>query len=286
MYVSLSLSLSLSRLTEIVDIGANPIDGDPPYKPMLEAGLCRVTGFEPQPQALEILRKRKGKHETYLPYALGDGKEHTLHCCEASGMTSMLEPDLSTHDVFESFKLWGKEKSRVRIPTRRLDDVSEIVAMDMLKIDVQGYEREVFANGLEKLAQCVVVHTEVSFVPLYRDMPTIGDVDSFLRRCGFIPHTFQDIKKWIIAPCVIGGNPRKPLNQLLEADMVYVRDFRHPEAMTDGQLKHLALISHCVYGSYDLTIRCLSLLEKRGVNGLVARYLQSLHEAGASGKRA
>ena len=123
--------------------------------------------------------------------------------------------------------------------------------MDMLKIDVQGYEREVFANGLEKLAQCVVVHTEVSFVPLYRDMPTIGDVDSFLRRCGFIPHTFQDIKKWIIAPCVIGGNPRKPLNQLLEADMVYVRDFRHPEAMTDGQLKHLALISHCVYGSYD-----------------------------------
>ena len=86
-----------------MDIGANPIDGDPPYKPMLEAGLCRVTGFEPQPQALEILRKRKGKHETYLPYALGDGKEHTLHCCEASGMTSMLEPDLSTHDVFESF---------------------------------------------------------------------------------------------------------------------------------------------------------------------------------------
>ena len=26
------------RLTEVVDIGANPIDGDPPYKPMLDAG--------------------------------------------------------------------------------------------------------------------------------------------------------------------------------------------------------------------------------------------------------
>ena len=268
-----------------MDVGANPIDGEPPYKLMLKAGLCRVTGFEPQPQALETLRKRKGKHETYLSYALGDGKEHTLHCCEASGMTSMLEPDLSTHDVFEPFKRWGKEKSCVCIPTRRLDDVSEIAAMDMLKIDVQGYEREVFANGLEKLAQCVVVHTEVSFVPLYRDMPTIGDVDSFLRRCGFIPHTFHGIKKWIIAPCVIGGDPRTPLNQLLEADMVYVRDFRHPETMTDEQLKHLALISHCVYGSYDLTIRCLSFLEKRGMDDLVAHYLQSLRETGASGKR-
>ncbi len=36
--------LNAERLTEVVDIGANPIDGDPPYKPMLQAGLCRVTG--------------------------------------------------------------------------------------------------------------------------------------------------------------------------------------------------------------------------------------------------
>lgn len=36
--------LQPQRLTEVVDIGANPIDGDPPYKPMLAAGLCKVTG--------------------------------------------------------------------------------------------------------------------------------------------------------------------------------------------------------------------------------------------------
>ena len=41
--------LKPQRITEIVDIGANPIDGDPPYKPMLRAGeICKVTGFEPQ----------------------------------------------------------------------------------------------------------------------------------------------------------------------------------------------------------------------------------------------
>ena len=33
---------------DVVDIGANPIDGDPPYRLLLDAGLCRVTGFEPQ----------------------------------------------------------------------------------------------------------------------------------------------------------------------------------------------------------------------------------------------
>ena len=44
----LSELLAPARLTEVVDVGANPIDGDPPYLGMLRAGLCRVTGFEPQ----------------------------------------------------------------------------------------------------------------------------------------------------------------------------------------------------------------------------------------------
>lgn len=68
--------LQPSRLTEVVDIGANPIDGAPPYKPMLDAGLCRVTGFEPQESALGKLLRSKGANERYLPYAVGDGEVH------------------------------------------------------------------------------------------------------------------------------------------------------------------------------------------------------------------
>src|SRR5262249_34612530 len=66
------------RLTAVVDIGASPIDGEPPYKPMLDAGLCTLTGFEPQPEALAELNRRKGANETYLPYAVGDGRAHVL----------------------------------------------------------------------------------------------------------------------------------------------------------------------------------------------------------------
>jgi len=52
--------LEPDRLTAVVDIGANPIDGDPPYHEMLRKGLCTVTGFEPQPDALASLLQRKG----------------------------------------------------------------------------------------------------------------------------------------------------------------------------------------------------------------------------------
>jgi hypothetical protein len=51
--ITLTQLLCPARLTEVVDIGANPIDGDPPYRTMLHQGLCRVTGFEPQPEALQ-----------------------------------------------------------------------------------------------------------------------------------------------------------------------------------------------------------------------------------------
>ena len=46
--------LSPQRLTAVVDVGANPIDGETPYKSLLERRLCTVVGFEPQPTGLAL----------------------------------------------------------------------------------------------------------------------------------------------------------------------------------------------------------------------------------------
>ncbi len=263
MTTTLADFLSPRRLTEVVDVGANPIDGEPPYMPMLSAGLCRVTGFEPQEQALLELQQRKGPNEHYLPYAVGDGGTHTLKICVASGMTSLFEPDPMTLGLFDVLRPLGEVTSRIPLETRKLDDISEIQHLDFLKIDIQGGELAVFKGGAVKLSQAVVVQTEISFVTLYKSQPSLGDVDLEMRRQGFIPHCFAAVKQWSIAPYVVSGNPRRPLNQLLEADIVYVRDFVRPELMSDEQLKHLALIVHHCYGSFDLALRCVMLLEQR-----------------------
>lgn len=64
----------------------------------------------------------------------------------------------------------------------------------------------------------------------------------------------------------------------MEADIVYVRDFGHPESMTDEQLKQLALVAHHVYGSTDLAYHCLSVLVTRNAAAPDApnRYLAML----------
>ena len=253
------------RITEVVDIGANPIDGDPPYTRMLAAGLCRVTGFEPQDQALAALQQKKGPNERYLPYAVGDGKTHTLNICRALGTTSLLEPDPSTLDLFGELKALAEVMHQVPLATRKLDDISEIQYMDFLKIDIQGGELAVFQGGTSRLSQAVAIQTEVSFIPLYKNQPGLY-------------HRFGIVPPGIHSPLFCGGKEMAhlplrrrrrpaPAPQSITGSRYRLRgDFSCPESMTDEQLKHLALIAHHCYGSIDLALRCLIVLLQRKVS--------------------
>jgi FkbM family methyltransferase len=273
--------LAPARPTAIVDVGANPIDGDPPYHAMLAAGLCEVTGFEPQPDPLARLEKAKGPRERYLPYALGDGSARTLNVCELPGMTSLLVPDPARLALFNLFPIWGTVKQQIPVTTRKLDDIAQIAHLDFLKMDVQGAEREVLAHGRAKLADAVVIQTEVSFVPLYRGQPVFGEIDLALRELGFLPHCVTGTNIWPIAPMVVGDTPNRGIRQLLETDMVYVRDFSRPGNMSAEQWKHLALVAHHCYGSYDLVLKAIiTLIEMGAVAGDAnKRYLASLRKS-------
>ncbi len=270
--------LAPARPTAIVDVGANPIDGDPPYKAMLAAGLCAVTGFEPQAGALARLEQSAGPRERYLPYALGDGTSRILHVCELEGMTSLLVPDPARLALFNLFPIWGNVKARIPVSTKCLDDVAEIAHLDFLKMDVQGGELDILRHGRARLAEAVMVQTEVSFVPLYEGQPVFGEIDLALRELGFLPHCVTGTKIWPIAPMVVGGQSNRGIRQLLETDMVYVRDFARPANMRAEQWKHLALLAHHCWGSYDLALRAIDTLIQLGAapHDAGKRYLSSL----------
>ncbi len=258
----------------IADIGAAFLGETPPYQPLLDQGLARLFAFEPDARQAEPLRQKLGDGGTVIEAAVGDGREHTLHVCD-HGWTSLLEPDPAALAFFNTFRQLCRVKSTQTIKTRRLDEIAELPPVDLLKMDVQGAELMVLQNGRTKLAGCVAAQLEVSFVTLYRDQPVFGAIDLEMRAQGFIPHRFMDIKRWGIAPAIIGNDPRVAGNQLLEADIVYVRDPVHAGAMTDDQLKKLAAIAHLVTRSPDLAARALVELEKRGVISDATPYFTS-----------
>jgi FkbM family methyltransferase len=265
----------------IVDIGAAFLGENPPYQPLLDRGLATLTAFEPSESEREKLQVHLGSTATVLPYAVGDGRRHTLHVStNAPGMTSLLERDPDTQAFFNNFALWGEVERTMPVDTVRLDDCGEVKDIDYLKMDAQGSELMILQGGQGKLSHCVVVQTEVSFITLYKLQPTFGEIDCYLRKHGFAPHCFAELKLWSIAPTVKDGNFRVPFNQLLEADAVYMRNTIH-QRIEVLSLKKLAVIAHYCYASHDLAARCILDLCARGAVSANAqqRYYDSLRSS-------
>ncbi|MBX9702046.1 MAG: FkbM family methyltransferase, partial [Acetobacteraceae bacterium] len=221
---------------KIADIGANPIDGDPPYAALLRAGAAEVVGFEPNRAALAVLEARRGPHECYLPHAIGDGAPHVLHICQAPGMTSLLEPDPAVLGLFHGFPDWGRVLATEAIETRRLDDVPEAAGADMIKLDIQGAELMVLRHATARLAEAVVVQAEVEFLPLYRGQPLFSEVEIFLRGQGFRLHRFLPLVSRALRPVLVNNDPYAGLSQLVWTDAVFLRDPARPDLFTDRQL--------------------------------------------------
>jgi hypothetical protein len=149
------------------------------------------------------------------------------------------------------------------VQTRRLDDVAAVPNLDLVKMDIQGAELTVLKNGVDKVANCLAVQLEVSWIALYEDQPTFGEVDTWMREQGFAPHALPDVKRWAIAPTVFDGNIRVCGNQLLEADVVYVCDPMRLNLLTEAMPKKLAVIAHYCFHSFDLCVLVLLELARR-----------------------
>jgi FkbM family methyltransferase len=260
---------------KIVDIGANPIDGAPPYHQMLRRGRAEVVGFEPNRDALAELNRKKGPRETYLPHAVGDGKRHKLRVCVAPGMTSLLEPDPKVLDLFHGFPMWGSVLATEEVGTVRLDDVKEAVGAHYLKLDIQGAELMVLRHATGRLADALVVHSEVGFLPLYKDQPLFSDIELFLRRRGFALHRFVQEVSRVLQPMVIDNNAYRGLSQLVWSDAVFVRDLTKLAALPPPDLLRFAAIMHDCYGSWDAALKALAEHDRQAGTAFAARYIEA-----------
>ena len=272
-----ALTMTKSRV-KVVDIGANPIDGTPPYACLLQAGNAEIVGFEPNLQALATLNEKKGPNETYLPYAIGDGGQHTLHICQAPGMTSLLRPNPDVLDLFHGFPVWGQVVATEEVNTVRLDDIAETEGVELIKIDIQGGELTALRNAQQRLRDVLVIQTEVEFLPMYVNQPLFGDVDSFLREQGFMFHRFFPQNSRVVRPLLVDNNIYAGMSQLLWADAIFVRDFTRLDELTDSQLLCMATILHDCYQSIDLVLHLLARHDGRTGLKLGAAYLAGLQQ--------
>lgn len=256
--------LTLPRRTRILDVGANPLD-EAPYAALLKAGGCDVVGFEPQAEAFAKLEAAKGPNETYLPFAVGDGGEKTLHIYRRSGFTSMYRPDTAATAALGADG-WSKVARKEVMQTVAIDHDDRVGPFDLMKIDIQGGEVDVFRGAVKALAQATSVIVELRYFPIYRGEPMAGGVDDELRRQGFILHKFLFTKSRMIANSQAAHlRERRVQDQAIDGDAVYLRRLERLPACDDNQLKHLCILAAAVFHSHSLVLHVLDLLVARGV---------------------
>lgn len=255
--------LNPARLTRVVDVGANPFN-DPPYLDLMRVGGCEVVGFEPQVDALEKLNQTKGPNETYLPHAVGDGTTRTLKIYKSAGFTSLYGPDKPAMS-FLGKPGWARVAEEIPLTTVTLDDCPDLDGFDLLKIDIQGGEVDVFRGAKRQLANAMAVITEARFYPLYEGEPMLGGLDCELRDQGFYLHKFIFTESRALAsPQMARLRFRRMRDQLVDGDAVYLRDMRDMNAVSDEQLKHLCVSAAAVFESHSLVLFCLDHLVTRG----------------------
>jgi hypothetical protein len=138
---------------------------------------------------------------------------------------------------------------------------------------VQGAERLVFDGAPQRLDECLVVWTEVEFVPLYRDQPLFGDIDARLRRHGLQFLCFAGLAHRALASWPKAG-ARAPLRpQQLWSDAIYVPQPDRLATLSADAAARLALAAHHMLGAYDLCHAALLRHDEVSGSDFASRYL-------------
>lgn len=177
----------------------------------------RMISFEPLSQPFATLERRASKDPLWdcRRHALGDDDGTvSVNIAGNAAQSSSVLPMLKSHqDAFPPANYVGVED----VAVYRLDSVaSEILRptdVTFLKIDVQGFEKQVLAGSETTLANsCVGMQLELSFLPLYEGSMLIPEALEWAYSMGF---TLTGL-----LPCFI--DPRD--GRMLQADGVFLRE--------------------------------------------------------------
>ena len=118
-----------------------------------------------------------------LAFALGETNGSIeMHVASRVDSSSILPLGERQKKVFAM-----EETSVLEVAIRRLDDAiasDSLTGPILLKIDVQGFERDVLAGAERVLSACDAVYIELSFVELYEGQALAGEIVEILTRAG------------------------------------------------------------------------------------------------------
>lgn len=154
-----------------------------------------VYAIEPRSRAVSELRARFGDRNdvSILETALGSESRTTeIHITDSTAYSSLNEVDADKlpHVASEPALNVGEVIDTETVSVERLDELVEDV--DVIKLDLQGYELRALRGSTDLLRNCSVIYTEFYFHPIYEEQPTFCELRSFLDDHGYGLYNIYD----------------------------------------------------------------------------------------------
>lgn len=149
-----------------------------------------VYGFDPDIDECARLNKLyQNENIRLVPIGLANkpGKR-ILYLTSEPACSSLYKPDINLTTNYPALYC-AKETSQVSINVSTLDIWAKekgITYVDYIKIDTQGAELSILKGGIKTLKSVRFLEVEVEFNPIYEGQPIFSEVDSFLRKYGFV----------------------------------------------------------------------------------------------------
>jgi len=178
-----------------------------------KVGPLEIHAFEPNPELQAGLRRRLDDLPGHIHQAaLGSTSGSVGFQINQSPMTSSMLPRSGFAERY--FDAHTAPLKKVDVPCVTLDEWfadSRHERIDVLKLDLQGYELEALKGGANLLAAGVAcIYLEVHFVPFYEGSALFSDIDMLLRNAGYRLQNLYNIATHL------------PEGQIGSADALYV----------------------------------------------------------------
>lgn len=196
----------------VLDVGANTggyaefLRDEVRYKGM-------IISFEPVSEVFRTLQQKVKSDSKWAAFQIALGPEERrqeINVCKDTSFCSFLKP---AHQSETWFAGQNEISCAEDVHVRRLDQVFEELKSKhgfrspFLKIDTQGYDREVLLGCESVLRQVVGLQSEISLLPIYEKMPGIADLFPLISSLGFdlvgtFPVNLASAGRWIESDCV------------------------------------------------------------------------------------
>lgn len=203
---------SFCGIKHVIDVGANKGQY---YKFLRDSVHFRgpIDSFEPVPHLGTALQAASASDPHWRVHATALGAQagtQRLNLASSTDFSSFLQPLAN-----ESFAGHNTVAEEVDVPVTTLDlqfpDAARL-RNTFIKMDTQGYDLEVLKGGRGATSAIPLLQTEVSFRPIYHEMPSFSDSLKALNSLGYA----------IVDMFAVGSGV--PAGGVCEFDLIMVRE--------------------------------------------------------------